>query len=210
MGGDGGVIAVKRKFIRIGNEDSCSAAPDENESKYSRMDRSRQCYESGGPLQLPIVCCRRGHLYNKDVLINFLLEEKSQRKKKKHLKHIKKLSDMKELKLTKASSSNSSDKAAPGDAEGVSMTTADYICPVTGLEFNGLNVFVVFWESGDVISEKAMTILGSEALKEEYGDFKEEDLVKLFQEPTTTTTETDVAKDKEKEKGEESLKEDVK
>ena len=61
-----------------------------------------------------------------------------------------------------------------------------------------MNVFVVFWESGEVISEKAMTMLGPEAVKEEYGDVKEEDIVKLFQE--------DTEKEKEKTGGDESLK----
>lgn len=80
--------------------------------------------------------------------------------------HIRKLSDVKELKLTINPS--------------VSSSEFQFICPITLMEFNGLNQFIVVWTTGHVLSEKALREMGINSLQTEYGPFQEEHVLRLL------------------------------
>lgn len=55
-----------------------------------------------------------------------------------------------------------------------------FVCPITMLEFNGLNHFVFLWSTGYVLSNKALQEVGSDALQAEYGPFTESDIIPLL------------------------------
>eukprot|EP01039_Chlorochromonas_danica_P005556 gene5556-6118_t len=167
MGGDGGVIATKRQFVR-----GAKKANEESNQKLSRNQeqhlRATTCCLSGERLSDPIVCCELGNLFNKDAILQALLE-----KRLAHggLSHIRGLKDLKALKFTPLVHDNRQD----GDAD-----PCLFMCPVTNQEFNGLYPFYVIWTTGWVISEKAIKELGIESLQSEYGPFTEQDLVRLI------------------------------
>lgn len=55
-----------------------------------------------------------------------------------------------------------------------------FICPVTKVEFNGPQPFVVIWSTGFVVSEKAIKEVGIDGLQDEYGPFTALDIIKLI------------------------------
>ncbi len=75
MGGDGGVIAVKRAYLR-----ACVDAKDEEgkeqQNRDNQIDRARLCALTAQPLGDHIVSCELGNLYNKEALIGFLLTKR--------------------------------------------------------------------------------------------------------------------------------------
>lgn len=74
MGGDGGVIANKRKFIPACKSDDAEAIEAQN-IKRQQVIKSRVCAVSGQVLSEPIVCCRLGYLFNKESIVTALLEK---------------------------------------------------------------------------------------------------------------------------------------
>jgi hypothetical protein len=55
-----------------------------------------------------------------------------------------------------------------------------FICPITGMEFNGIVPFVVLWTTGVVLSDKALREIGIASLQSDYGPFDADDVVKLI------------------------------
>lgn len=158
MGGDGGVVAAKREFMRAGGT---SAAPEDEGKSVSQTQaiRSRLCALSQTELQDPVVACKFGNLYNKEAVLGALLDKNMP----SSLSHIRKMKlDVKEVKFHVSSSSGSRS------------------CPLTGLDFNGVVPFFFIWPTGFVLSEKAVKEMGMAALQEEYGPFSEDELVKLL------------------------------
>ena len=86
-------------------------------------------------MQKPVVGCRLGFLYNKEELINAMLDKRLP----KIYSHISSLKDVKDLIIT-TSKQNEEIKI---------------ICPISMIEFSGLNSFYFFWNCGCLISKKA-------------------------------------------------------
>eukprot|EP00116_Pleurobrachia_bachei_P006670 sb/3466932/ len=107
--------------------------------------RYRPGVSCGHKLVKPIVSCPLGRLYNKEAVINHILERASGGKS-----HIKKLSDVVELQLTDNKSFKSEIKA---DLY-IDHYNAPYMCPVLGLEMSGRYRFVYNWACGCVVSER--------------------------------------------------------
>jgi hypothetical protein len=170
MGGDGGVVAAKRKYLDGGGtKDPDAVSGDSKSTKETQGLRSRCCALSSETLRAPIVACEMGHLYNKEAVLRYMLDKKTLTLPEAFF-HLRNMRDVKEVHFTAAPSTGTSN-----DNMNISM------CPVTGLEFNGMIPFVVIWSSGVVVSEKAVRELGVEALQVEYGPFKEgEDVVRLL------------------------------
>jgi len=156
MGGDGGTAAVQRKFVR-GQEKGSSDKGDGEGKEAQQKERITTCALSAQPLSAPIVACELGKLYNKEAVLQGLLDKTLQRQ----ASHIRGLKDVKEL-----------------DLGGAALSL--YVCPITQLPLNGVLPFVVVWANGRVLSEKAVREMGIEALQLEYGPFSSEDLVRLL------------------------------
>jgi len=193
MGGDGGVIANQRKYLR-----SCAEAKTTETEVVERdalIERTKFCSFSSQPLTEPIVACQLGLLYNKEALLNALIDKSlhdsnntNTNSMNNNFNHIRGLRDVKDLKLTinpNHSTSNDSSK---------------YICPITREEFNGLHSFVVIWSTGFVISEKALKVMGIEGLQADFGPFTSDDVVKLL--PSTDEVPTILKKLNEKRENE--------
>lgn len=113
----------------------------------------RYCALSSEKLRKPIVSCPLGRLYNKEAIIEFLIN-KDDFKTNTVVSHIRNLKDVKELNFTEK-------KSAEPDSE--QLTESNYICPVTALEMNGNYRFSYLKGCGCVISERALKEIKSDA-----------------------------------------------
>ncbi len=134
----------------------------EQTAKQQAIAKSKFCSLSSEPLIQPIVACELGNLFNKEAILTALLNKSLPAS----FSHIRGLKDLKQLILT----------CVPDYHEGGDV--AQFKCPVTQVEFNGIQPFVVLWNSGWVLSESAIRELGIQALTGEYGIFSEEDIIK--------------------------------
>lgn len=159
MGGDGGVVAVKRQFLPGGGAKDPNAPQGEGKQsvKQTQLSRSKCCSLSQTELEEPVVACEMGNLYNKEALLGAFLDKQMP----SDLSHIRNMKDVKEAKF----------HVSPSGARS---------CPLTGLDFNGVIPFVVVWKTGYVLSEKAVKEMGISSLQGDYGPFTSNDLVKLL------------------------------
>lgn len=110
-----------------------------------------------------------GNLYNKEALLESLINKNLNTA----FGHIRGLKDVVTLKFTKNPNYNIAQ-----DADG--QLPALFVCPVTGIEFNGVNPFHMIVTNGFVLSDKAIREVGIDNLQSEYGPFSGDDLVKLL------------------------------
>ena len=112
------------------------------------------------PLDKPVVACELGRLYNKEAIIEKLLNAKSEGSSSQEngaADHIKSLKDIKELQLEPNPAFV--EKASVGDGGYVDRSIAPWICPLTSQEMNGRFPFVFDWSNGKVMSKKAYKML---------------------------------------------------
>ncbi|EUC65598.1 Rtf2 RING-finger protein [Rhizoctonia solani AG-3 Rhs1AP] len=138
MGNDGGSIPDRRDLVRT-------------KAKAEQADKNNLilaawffCALSKRPLQEPIVSCVLGKLYNKDAMIEFLLDRSAYGDGEEICGHVKSLKDVKQLKLTPnpaMSTSQQSDK--PRSA---------FVCPLTLKEMTGSLPFSYLAPCGCVFS----------------------------------------------------------
>ncbi|KRY21640.1 Protein RTF2 -like protein [Trichinella patagoniensis] len=144
MGCDGGTIPKRCELVKTKKK----------ETKVERDEKAaarwKHCALTQQPLKAPIVACRLGRLYNKEAVIEALLKRKEA--PVEGLNHISSLKDVKELKLTKNPAYD--EKKADKGGEYADLKSAAYICPVSGLEMNGIYRFCFLWSCGCVLSEK--------------------------------------------------------
>jgi len=126
------------------------------------------CSQSSNRLVEPIVACELGNLFNKEELLSALIDKKLN----PAFSHIRGLKDIKTL-LFCANPNYDASLELEGECP------AQFVCPVTQIEFNGMLPFVVIWNTGYVLSEKAIKEVGLESLQGEFGPFTLEDIVKL-------------------------------
>ena len=132
MGNDGGSIAKRSdlaKQKKIKGRINCESI---------QKAKAKLCSLTQEPLKPPIVACKLGFLYNKNSLLELLIENKLPLE----FNHIKTIKDVIEVKFHSDSSS--------------------LACPVSGNELNGVNKFQVMWDCGCVLSEKAIKEIPSE------------------------------------------------
>lgn len=139
MGNDGGSIPDRRDLVRT-------------KGKAEQADKNNLilaawffCALSKRALQEPIVSCALGKLYNKDALIEFLLDRTAYGDGDEICGHIKSLKDVKQLKLT------------PNPASATSQSDTDkqksaFICPLTLKEMTGSIPFSYLVPCGCVFS----------------------------------------------------------
>jgi Rtf2 RING-finger len=195
MGGDGGVVAVKRAYMRgAGTADSTGDYSQSNRGEKVLSDRDNAlqrmttCALTKVPLlevattttttTTTIVACPYGRLYHKEAAVEALLRRRQQQHQQESSSshnnddnnhetqedelgyHIRGLKDLFPVRFH-----------VP---EGASIPT----CPVTGQELNG-QLPVILLVPGNpnlpnVVSQRAMKEIGTEALQIEYGPFHEQ------------------------------------
>ncbi|KAJ3749734.1 DUF602-domain-containing protein [Lentinula raphanica] len=143
MGNDGGSIPDRRDLVRT-------------KAKAEQADKANQtrakwffCALSKRPLQDPIVSCALGKLYNKDSILEYLLDKAAYGDGERICGHIRSLKDVKTLKLT----------PNPSMPPSVSLdltSRSPFVCPLNLKEMNGVQPFVYISTCGCVFSQAGL------------------------------------------------------
>eukprot|EP00124_Ichthyophonus_hoferi_P001666 Ihof_evm6s93 gene=Ihof_evmTU6s93 len=148
MGADGGTMPTRDEMIKM-------------KKKAKKVDKDvdiearwRRCYLSAAILKEPIVACGAGRLYNKDTIIEYLLDKAKFLDQATLVKHIRGLKDIVTLNLTR----NPEYTAAVANQGPINIdeNTSPYMCPVTDLPMNGHYRFSYIKTCGCVVSDKAL------------------------------------------------------
>jgi len=146
MGCDGGSIPKRVELVK-------------NKEKPSKPDKATllhakffHCFLSKELLKEPIVGDKLGNLYNKESILEFLLDRKKYGKEAEiACRHIKSLKDIINIRVTV----NDLDTKNLQDCYHA-MEQSRFLCPITRLELNGRYRFVYLKSCGCLISEKAL------------------------------------------------------
>lgn len=118
----------------------------------SRLAAWFYCALSKKLLSQPVVSCELGKLYNKEAIVEYLLDKSVYGDGQKICGHIRSLKDVKELKLTP----NPSFKQLSGLDSDSMLSNAPFLCPITLKEMNGKQRFVYLPKTGIVASESGL------------------------------------------------------
>ena len=168
MGCDGGTIPRRDELVKTKKKS------EEKDKDAEIAGKWHYCALSCTKLRPPIVSCELGLLYNKDSVIEFLLNKDTF--PVDTAGHIRNLKDIIELKLTEKNGYQ--DKLGNG-GEYVDVQNSRYICPVVGLEMNGKYKFYYNRKCGCVISERALKEVKSETCHNCGVDSDSSDLIVL-------------------------------
>ncbi|KAI1288990.1 hypothetical protein EDD11_009454 [Mortierella claussenii] len=155
MGCDGGSIPKRDELVK-------------QKQKQAKVDQNIlnrvhwfSCALSKKPLSAPIVSCGLGKLYNRDAILEFLLDRNVYGDGDLICSHIKSLKDVVTLQLepNPSYSESHSPSLTNHDQEPVSR----YICPITMKEMNGKHRFVYLDTCGCVMSEQALKEIPSKS-----------------------------------------------
>ncbi|XP_070966369.1 replication termination factor 2-like isoform X2 [Oncorhynchus clarkii lewisi] len=140
--------------------------------------RWKYCALSTEKLRRPIVACDLGRLYNKDAVIEYLLDKSADRPNSEVASHLRGIKDIKELNLTDNPAWEGERRNTKGDRY-EDMHCAMFICPVVGLEMNGKHRFCFLQTCGCVFSDRALKEVKTEICHKCGDPFKDENLVVL-------------------------------
>src|SRR4051794_1722960 len=127
MGCDGGTIPRRDELVRTKKK------KEEKDKNADLAAKWRYCAISSNKLVNPIVSCELGRLYNKDAIIEYLLNKEAPNSSM--LSHIRNLKDIVTLSLAINQGYQAKDSAS-GDQE-VDAQDSKYVCPIVGLEMSG-------------------------------------------------------------------------
>jgi len=158
MGCDGGTIPTRDELVKTKKK------PEQKDKDSLRAVKWQHCHLSQQKLTKPIVACELGFLYNKEVIIEMLLDSKANKdsqSKNDIGSHIRSLKDIRELELTDnpAFRHDAKKDAIVGDGGYNDKFKSPYVCPIAGLEMNGKFKFVFDWNKGKVLSERGHKIV---------------------------------------------------
>ncbi|KAF6284814.1 replication termination factor 2 [Rhinolophus ferrumequinum] len=172
MGCDGGTIPKRHELVK-------------GPKKVEKVDKDAElvaqwnyCALSQEILRRPIVACELGRLYNKDAVIEFLLDKSSGKALGKAASHIKSIKNVTELRL----SDNPAWEGDKGNTKGDKhddLQRARFICPVVGLEMNGRHRFCFLRCCGCVFSERALKEIKAEVCHTCGAAFQDDDVIVL-------------------------------
>ncbi|NXD20814.1 RTF2 protein, partial [Spelaeornis formosus] len=166
MGCDGGTIPKRHELVK-------------GPRKAEKVDKVAElvarwfyCALSQEELRPPLVACELGRLYNKDAVIEYLLDKSPEKTPKEAASHIKSIKNVTELRLVE-------NPAWCGDKESIKgdkyddLQRARFICPVVGLEMNGRHrsalgaACTTGWEMQPVLSQGLVAIACGVPFQEE-------------------------------------------
>lgn len=172
MGCDGGTIPKRHELVK-------------GPKKVEKVDKNAEmaakwkyCALSQEKLKRPIVSCELGRLYNKDAVIEYLLDKSAERPNAEAVTHIRGIKDIKELNLTDNPEWEGERRNTKGDRY-EDILCGMFICPVVGLEMNGKHRFCYLQTCGCVFSDRALKEVKTEICHKCGDPFKNEDIVVL-------------------------------
>ncbi|XP_061795744.2 replication termination factor 2 [Nerophis lumbriciformis] len=185
MGCDGGTIPKRHELVK-------------GPKKVEKVDKNAElaakwkyCALSQEKLRRPIVSCELGRLYNKDAVIEYLLDKSADRPNAEAVTHIRGTKDIKELNLTDNPVWEGERRNTKGDRY-EDIHCGMFICPVVGLEMNGRHRFCYLHSCGCVFSDRALKEVKTEICHKCGDPFQDSDVVVL------NGTKEDVEKLREK------------
>ncbi|XP_035008425.1 replication termination factor 2 [Hippoglossus stenolepis] len=172
MGCDGGTIPKRHELVK-------------GPKKVEKVDKNAElaakwkyCALSQEKLRRPIVSCDLGRLFNKDAIIEYLLDKTAERPNIETVTHIRGIKDIKELNLIDNPEWEGERRNAKGDRY-EDINCGMFICPVVGLEMNGKHRFCYLQTCGCVFSDRALKEVKTEICHKCGDPFKHEDIVFL-------------------------------
>ncbi|XP_050774184.1 replication termination factor 2 isoform X1 [Gopherus flavomarginatus] len=172
MGCDGGTIPKRHELVK-------------GPRKVEKIDKNAElvaqwyyCALSQEELRRPIVACELGRLYNKDAVIEFLLDKSSDKSLVQAASYIRSIKNVTELNLA----DNPAWKGDKGNTKGDKyddIQCARFICPVVGLEMNGRHRFCFLRNCGCVFSERALKEIKTEVCHRCGVPFQDDDVIIL-------------------------------
>lgn len=172
MGCDGGTIPKRHELVKGPKK---KAQSDKDADLAARWF---YCALSQQPLRPPIVACELGRLYNKDAVIEFLLEKSSEKVAVEASAHIRTLKDLTELRLTENTLWQGEHAHSKG-GQTTNIPAPRFCCPLIGLEMNGRHRFVFIRGCGCTFSERALKEIKSNACLKCGVTFQDDDVVVL-------------------------------
>ncbi|KAF1391941.1 replication termination factor 2 [Sander lucioperca] len=172
MGCDGGTIPKRHELVK---------APKKVEKVDKNAELAAQwkyCALSQEKLRRPIVACELGRLFNKDAIIEYLLDKTAERPNTQTVAHIRGIKDIKELNLTDNPEWEGERRNTKGDRY-EDFNCGMFICPVVGLEMNGKHRFCYLQTCGCVFSDRALKEIKTDICHKCGDAFKNEDVVVL-------------------------------
>nr|XP_061814558.1 replication termination factor 2-like isoform X1 [Nerophis lumbriciformis] len=172
MGCDGGTIPKRHELVK-------------GPKKVEKVDKNAElaakwkyCALSQEKLKRPIVSCELGKLYNKDAIIEYLLDKSAERPNTDAVTHIRGTKDIKELNLTDNPEWEGERRNTKGDRY-EDIYCGMFICPVVGLEMNGKHRFCYLKTCGCVFSDRALKEVKTEICHKCGDPFQKTDIVVL-------------------------------
>ncbi|CAF0727844.1 unnamed protein product [Brachionus calyciflorus] len=150
MGCDGGTIPKRDELVKTKKKKEQASKEVKNAARWN------YCHLSQLALQKPVVVDLLGNLYNKEKIIEYLLDKSKYENGPEHVRNLK---DLKELDLT-PNPSYDSNKQENGD-ESNTINKTQWICGLTGVEMNGSFKFYCLFSCGCVFSERAFKSISS-------------------------------------------------
>lgn len=135
MGADGGSIPKRDELVKTKQKQQ---KPDAAIQQYTLWNF---CALSKEPLAEPIVCCLLGRMYNKQAILEYLINKSHYGDADILVGHIRSLKDVVELKLVENK---------------LDSTETRFCCPLTQKEMNGTSKFVANLACGCVYSMNAL------------------------------------------------------
>lgn len=170
MGCDGGTIPKRDELVRTKQK------PEQKDKTADLAAKWKHCAITQDPLREPIMACELGRLYNKESTLEFLID-RSKFECAPSFEHLRGLKDLKQLNLTE-NRTYSKAKSEKGDGY-IDTQDAKYICPVVGLEMNGMYKFSFLWGCGCVLSERALKEVKGTSCHKCGKPFTENDIIPL-------------------------------
>ncbi|KAK3091639.1 hypothetical protein FSP39_021444 [Pinctada imbricata] len=147
MGCDGGTIPKRDELVRTKKK------PEQKDKTADLDAKWKHCAITQEPLREPVMACELGRLYNKESVLEFLID-RSKFECAASFEHLRGLKDLKQLNLTE-NKGYERPHIEKGDAY-IDTQDAKYICPVVGITMNGKHKFCFIWSCGCVLSERAL------------------------------------------------------
>lgn len=155
MGCDGGSIPTRSDLVRTRTKE----APVDPEPV--RLARWFTCALSKEPLQTPLVSCRLGRLYNKESVLQFLLDRDSFGDGEAVAGHIVSRKDIYDLRTVPNPDFAEGNLASATPGGMLPDLKSPFICPLSRREMNGKTRFVYLRGCGCVMAEASLRELAS-------------------------------------------------
>eukprot|EP00123_Amoebidium_parasiticum_P014043 comp22295_c1_seq1/m.33065 comp22295_c1_seq1/g.33065 ORF comp22295_c1_seq1/g.33065 comp22295_c1_seq1/m.33065 type:complete len:270 (-) comp22295_c1_seq1:461-1270(-) len=155
MGCDGGTIPTRDELVKLKKKAKKVDKDVDLEARWMR------CALTLATLKEPIVACALGRLYNKDSVLEYLLDKEKFADQASLVPHIKGMKDIVTLKLHRNPAFSSESATARGGSS--DANACPFMCPITDLPMNGHYKFAYLKRCGCVFSEKALREIPADA-----------------------------------------------